>query len=148
MPSITTYADLFRDWRGLASACVQHADRVPGVETFRTDLEATLARAEELKAQQETLESTRLEASKNFRESIQEGEEKARKLRSHVKSVLGTRSPLLPQFGIPVNQLPRPKSRKSAKQAPAPTQGQPAAPANPPQSEAADDPAPAAKTGF
>ncbi len=147
MPSITTYADLFRDWRGLASAAVQHADKVPGVEAFRTDLEATLARAEELKTLQETLESTRLEATKNFRDEIREGEEKARKLRSHVKSVLGTRSPLLTQFGIPPNQLPRPKSRKSAKRAPtsAPAQGQPA---NPPQPEAADDPAPAAKPGL
>ncbi len=147
MPSITTYADFFRDWRGLVSACAQHAEKVPGVEAFKTDLEATLVRAEDLKAQQETLESTRLEATKNFREAIQEGEEKARRLRSHVKSVLGTRSPLLTQFGIPVNQLPRPKSRKSAKQAPAPApvQGQPA---TPPQPEAADSPTPAAKPGF
>jgi hypothetical protein len=145
MPSITTYADLFRDWRGLASASLQHADKVPGVEAFRTDLEATLARAEGLKTLQETLESTRLEATKNFGEVIQEGLEKARKLRSHVKAVLGTRSPLLTQFGIPVNRLPRPKSRKSSKQTPAPAQGQPA---NPPQPAAAADPTPAAKLGF
>jgi DNA-binding protein H-NS len=146
MPDITTYADTFRTWRGLIAASVQHADKVPGVEPFKADLEASLARAEELKTQQETLESTRLEATKNFAAVLQEGKEKVRKLQSFIKSVLGTRSELLKQFGLVPNRLPRPRSRKSRKQPPTPAEGQPA---NPPAPAAATaDPAPAAKPGF
>jgi len=130
MPQIVTYADTFRDWRGLVGAVLQHADKLPGAEPFRAELEAALGKTEDLKQQQETLEATRLAVTKDFQASLEDGNEKTRKLRAFIKSVLGTRNELLPQFGIPVNRVPRPKTNKAKKPGAKPTT--PANPSTPP----------------
>jgi hypothetical protein len=148
MPKLITYADTFRDWRGLIGATNELADKLPGAEPLKAELEASLAKAEGLKLQQETLESTRLATTKDFRDSIQEGQEKARQLRSFVVSVLGTRSELLKQFGLQPNRVPRPKSTKSKKPAPAQEPANPPAPEAAVTASAAPAPAAAAKPGF
>jgi len=131
MPQIITYADTFRDWRGLVGAVLQHADKVPGAEPLRAELEAALSKTEDLKQQQETLEATRLAVTKEFQTALDDGLEKTRKLRAFIKSVLGTRNELLGQFGIPVNRLPRPKTNKSKKPSAKPTAPAPVTPQAP-----------------
>ena len=120
MPEITAYADLFRDWEGLIGACIQKAHLVPGLESLRANLEVTLSLVRDLKIKQEDLTGSRLATTQNLLQAVDEGREQARKIRNFVKSVLGTRSEHLVQFGLTPN---RPKSRNKAKPSTPPAPG-------------------------
>src|SRR6185295_10624802 len=74
---------------------------VPGCEPFVAALQATLARAKELKVQQESLEGNRLGLTESFLRQVDAGKDQTRKLRSFIVSILGPRSPYLSLFGIP-----------------------------------------------
>lgn len=117
MPEITAYADIFRDWEGLLWACIQKANLIPGLEPMRSDLETVLALARDLKIRQEDLAGSRQATTQLLLQTVDEGRELARKIRSFVKARLGSRSEHLVQFGLIPN---RPKSRNKAKQ-PTPT---------------------------
>src|SRR6476469_6174532 len=55
MPTITAYADLFRDWEGVSGACAQNAPLLPKSEAIRPELDAILVQVKDLKIQQENL---------------------------------------------------------------------------------------------
>jgi len=100
MPEITAYAKIFRDWEGLIGSCIQHASLVLGVEPLRTELETVLARARETKVLQESLTGSRQAATQRLQEMVADGRELARKIRFFVRVPLGSRSELLPVFGV------------------------------------------------
>ena len=100
MPEITAYAKIFRDWEGLIGSCIQHGSLVPGVETLRTELETVLAQVREAKVLQESLTGSRQAATQRLQEMVVDGRELARKIRFFVRIPLGSRSELLPAFGI------------------------------------------------
>ena len=100
MPEITAYAKIFRDWEGLLGACLQHAGLVPGVEPLRTELETVLAQVREAKVLQEGLAANRQATTQRLQEMVVDGRELARKIRFFVRIPLGSRSELLPAFGI------------------------------------------------
>ena len=100
MPEITAYAKIFRDWEGLIGSCIQHASQVPGVEPLRTELETVLAQVREAKVLQESLAGSRQATTQRLLEMVADGRELARKIRFFVRIPLGSRSELLPSFGI------------------------------------------------
>ncbi len=131
MAEITAYADTFRDWEGLIGTIVENAALVPGYEPFVASLQATLARAKELKVQQESLEGNRLALTESFLRQVDAGKDQTRKLRSFIVSVLGPRSPYLALFGIPPKPERKIVVRRRRKSKPTATPP----PANPPAPE-------------
>ena len=99
MPEIT-YAKIFRDWEGLIGSCIQHASLIGGVEPLRTELETVLAQVREAKVLQEGLTANRQATTQRLQEMVADGRELARKIRFFVRIPLGSRSELLPAFGI------------------------------------------------
>ena len=100
MPEIIAYAKVFRDWEGLIGACIQNASLIGGVEPLRTELETVLAQAREAKVLQESLAGSRQATTQRLQEMVADGRELARKIRFFVRVPLGSRSELLPVFGI------------------------------------------------
>lgn len=104
MPEIIAYAKVFRDWEGLIGACIQNASLLGGVEPLRTELETVLAQAREAKVLQENLAGSRQATTQRLQEMVTDGRELARKIRFFVRVPLGSRSELLPAFGIKPNR--------------------------------------------
>jgi hypothetical protein len=100
MPQITEHAKIFRDWEGLIGSCLQNESLLPGVESLRTGLETVLAQAREAKVVQESLAGSRQATTQRLQEMVADGRELARKIRFFVRVQLGSRSELLPAFGI------------------------------------------------
>lgn len=123
MPDISAYADAFRDWDGLIGQLNENGTLVPGHEALKAELVATSDEAKVLKIQQESLAGNRKAATDRFLRKVDEGREKARRVRSFIVSVLGPRSPLLPLFGIA--QKPEPTINKKKRKAKPETPGQP-----------------------
>lgn len=119
MPTISSYADLITDWERLLSACEQNANLLQGFD-FDFDAEPLLGILEEvkgLKVVQDRLEGNRQATTQDLNEKCDEGREAARRLRSFIRSRLGTRSEHLPAFGVaPI----RARGRRSLKPPPPP----------------------------
>jgi hypothetical protein len=117
MPDISAYADAFRDWDGLIGQLNENGVLVPGHEALKAELVAISDEAKVLKIQQESLAGNRKAATDRFLRKVDEGREKARRIRSFIVSVLGPRSPLLPLFGIYQKPEPtiNPKKKRKAK---------------------------------
>ena len=131
MPSITAYANLFRDWEGVSGACAQNATLLPKSEALRPELDAILAQAKDLKIQQENFAGNRQAMTQRLLELVKNGQEVARKLRNQIKVELGSKSEHLVQFGVaPLRKQVR-KAAAVKKPAPAvttvPTTTKPAA---------------------
>ena len=111
MPTITAYADLFRDWEGVSGACIQNATLLPKSEAIRPELDAILVQVKDLKIQQENLKGNAQATTQRLGEMVVIGRELARKLRNQIKVELGAKNEHLVQFGIaPI----RKQSRKTA----------------------------------
>jgi hypothetical protein len=100
MPPITADAKLFRDWESTVGASDKNPDLLPGVDPLKSDVQATLAKARDLKIQQEDLEGKRKAVTQQLTAVKQEGRNKVRKLRAFVVSQLGPDSKHLTQWGI------------------------------------------------
>jgi hypothetical protein len=150
MPEITAYAKIFRDWEGLIGSCIQHASLIAGVGPLRTELEAMLAQAKEMKVLQESLTGSRQAATQRLQEMVTDGRELARKIRFFVRVPLGSRSELLTAFGVTPN---RSKLRKTRPGEVAPVSPNPRVPAEPAPAAGAtvpsspEAPSPASKEG-
>jgi len=101
MGKITAKAKVFRDWESLVASCINNGELLPGMDPLKADLEALLAQAKAMKADQENLKGNRQERTQRLKEIILNGEEAARKLRAFVRIRLGSRSEHLVQFGVP-----------------------------------------------
>lgn len=141
MPEITAYAKIFRDWEGLIGSCLQNASLVVGVEPLRTALEAILAQAREAKVLQESLTGSRQATTQRLQEMVADGRELARKIRFFVRVPLGSRSELLPVFGITPTRSKLRKTRPVEVLPPAAGLRVPAVPAVPAKGAEATAPA-------
>jgi hypothetical protein len=112
MAGNTSYGRDLRGLESLVGALNQNGHHVPGHETLKGALAASLEEARVLKEQQESLQGNALAATDRFLDKVDEAEDVARKLRSFIISVLGPRSNLLPLFGIPQKPVPNPNSRR------------------------------------
>ena len=120
------YGKDFRDLEGFIGACNENGSLVPGHEPLKADLANSLEKTRTLKIQQESLQGNSRAATDRFRDSLEESNEKASRLRSFIISVLGPTNPLLSLFGIPPKKVPNPNNRRRTKQkakpqTPAPT---------------------------
>lgn len=109
MAKITAYGSIFRDWEGLLGAVDRNASLLPPTDPLKSALGSVLEKTREMKLQQEDLEAKRQATTQSLRQLVDDGQEKARKLRALVVSTLGSRTELLKQFGIPTR---RRKGRK------------------------------------
>lgn len=104
MPKIKAHGAVFRDWEGLLGALERNMKLLPASDPHRKALESVLARAREMKLQQEDLAGKRQASTQALRQLVDEGREIARKARAHVVSTLGSRTELLKQFGVAVHR--------------------------------------------
>ena len=100
MPKIKAYAPKFRDWEGLMGAVERNSSLLPAVEPHMKALQESLARAKDMKLQQEDLIGKRRASTQVFKQIVSEGDEAARKLRALILATLGSQTELLRQFGI------------------------------------------------
>jgi hypothetical protein len=128
MPQITAQGDVFRDWEAVLGASIQNAALLPGVDALKSELDALLTQAKDLKIQQETLEGQRLAVTQQLMKAIDKGRESARRLRAFAVVHLGTDNKALSQFGVV------PRQRRGARKAKTPATPPPPAvgPAGPP----------------
>jgi len=134
MPKITAQADVFRDWEAVLGACAQNAALLSGVDALKTELEAFLAQARDLKVQQETLEGQRRGLTQKLMKVIEDGRESARKVRAYAVIKLGTDNKALSQFGVAA-RVRRSSRRSKSPGTPPPTVGVAEPPAHQQQTE-------------
>lgn len=118
MAKITAYGKVFRDWEALLGACQQNAALLPGFESLKTEMETLLARARDLKIEQENLNGARKDATQRLRQLLDDGRETARKIRGFIQGHLGSKSERLSQFGISPNGRRSRKAKLGARQPP------------------------------
>lgn len=119
MPPVTANAKLFRDWESAIGATDKNPELLPGAEPFKSDLQASLANARDLKIQQEDLAGKRKAITQQLAAVKKEGANKARKLRAFVVSQLGADSEHLTQWGIKPIGKKRTKAQKAKPAQPA-----------------------------
>jgi hypothetical protein len=95
-----SFADLIRDCESLLQACDANAEYLFGLELVRDPLAQTLETVKTLKATQETSQGKRQVTTQYLIDECERVREAARRVRGFVKSRLGTKSEMLPQFGI------------------------------------------------
>jgi len=100
MPGLTEYGKIFRDWDGLLGAAEKRAALLPGVDDHKAALAALLAKARELKLQQEGFSGDKKATTEQLRSLVKEGRDAASMLRAFVKSRIGLRTEVLKEFGI------------------------------------------------
>jgi hypothetical protein len=100
MPKIKAYGPVFRDWEGLLGAVERNASLLPAADLHMKALQEAMARAKEMKLQQEDLIGKRRASTQAFKQILNEGDEAARKLRALIIATLGSQTELLRQFGI------------------------------------------------
>jgi hypothetical protein len=115
MPKIKAYGPTFRDWEGLLGAVERNASLLPTADPFLKALQEALARAKDMKLQQEDLTGKRRASTQAFKQIVEEGGEAARKLRAYIVATIGSQTELLKQFGISTR---RRKSVKTAEPLP------------------------------
>ncbi|MFL6236244.1 MAG: hypothetical protein ACJ76N_24140 [Thermoanaerobaculia bacterium] len=122
MPKITAHGKTFRDWEGLLGAVERNAAVVTADEPLKTALEKLLAKARDLKVEQEDLQGRSRGATEVLKKTLDEGKETARQLRALVTARLGSKTEMLKQFGIPPGRRRGSRSSKPA-EVPPPTAG-------------------------
>jgi len=111
MATATSFADVILDWERLLAAHEDNSGILGSAEPQRAALEGLLAEARELKARQDSFTAAKQQATDDLGVAVADGREVARRYRSAVKAVLGTRSQRLVQFGI--EPLPERKPRRT-----------------------------------
>jgi len=135
MPPITADAKLFRDWESTVGATDKNPDLLPGVDPLKTDVQASLTQARDLKIQQEDLEGKRKAITQQLSAVKKEGRNKVRKLRAFVVSQLGPDSKHLTQWGIKPIGAVRKKAKTATAVKPKPVSTPPKAQDPPPAPE-------------
>lgn len=113
-----SFADVILDWERLLAAHEDNSGILGSAETQRQALEEFLTSARGLKALQDSHTAAKQEATEDLKFVVHDGSEAARRYRSAVKGVLGTRSPRLVQFGIA--PLPERNPRRTSQPEPPP----------------------------
>lgn len=99
MPDTGNYAKVVQDWKQLLAATEEHAEKLPDVEEERLQLLATLQKAEEAKARQQSHKASGQAATQELEEILIRGRDVAMSLRFAAKLGLGARNEQLVQFG-------------------------------------------------
>lgn len=115
MATAQSFADKIRSWEKALAGYGNNAEALASADPQRQALEQILAKARELKNQQESFIAAKQQLTKEINELMEDGEEAARRLRAAAKANLGTKNERLVQFDVtPI----RPRTRKPKEEAP------------------------------
>jgi hypothetical protein len=120
MPITMAHADIFLEWHEILMAFDDFAEDLASAEPLRAALAESLARATELKARQEHYAALKQQATKELNEEIDTGRERARRVRSIVKGVMGTENERLVQFKVAPRRPHGPRKKATEEAAPVP----------------------------
>lgn len=99
MPKVAL-ADTLSDWGLLLAAAREHLENKPELKEVLEALQERLDRANQLEAERESLQARRQKATQDLRQVKDEGKDYASRVRSILKSLLGTQNEGLTQFKI------------------------------------------------
>ena len=119
MPIKMAHADIFSEWQDILAAFESNAEQLASAEPLRAALAESLRRAKELKADQNHYTALKQRATQELREEIEAGRERARRVCSVVKGVMGTDNERLVQFKVAPRREHGPRKRNKAEQTPA-----------------------------
>jgi type II secretory pathway component PulF len=125
MSQETTNAGMQGDWKRLVVAIEANAAELGHLEVPRVKLGGLLAQAEEINKQHKALTASKLEASRQLKLLMTEGQRLSNALRTMLREHYGIRAEKLAEFGL---QPFRGRNRKSKK---APAEPTPTEPTNP-----------------
>lgn len=100
MPSLNSYADIFRDWEMLLDASARSPEVQPGIEVERLVVEQVLSEVRALKARQDELTALRQQVTQQLKAAVVRGKEAAMQLRAVVKAKFGPRNERLVHFKV------------------------------------------------
>jgi hypothetical protein len=126
MPIKQAHADIFLEWQDILAAFESNADKLASAEPLRAALAESLRRAKELKDDQNHYKALKQRATQELREEIEVGRERARRVCSVVKGVMGTDNERLVQFKVAPRRERGPRKRKKAEQTLAAAESAPA----------------------
>lgn len=110
-----SFGNEMRDMEGALAAFADNAELLGGAEPQRAALAVIVAEIKVLKDRQDSHTAARQEVTQQLREAMTRGREAARRLRSAVRAILGTKNERLVQFKVaPL----RKRSRKAASKLP------------------------------
>ena len=108
MPTVTSQADIMRDWEGLIEAVLRSPEVLPSVEEERLLLFQILGDVQGLKARQEELTALRQETTQKLLDTIARGKEVAIQIRSVLRGKVGAYNERLAYYKIaPIRRRPR-----------------------------------------
>jgi hypothetical protein len=120
MPVPKSFPDTIRDWEKLIAAYLANSQILGAMDHLRLALQAFVDQARELKNEQDVQRGINQRLTQTIQEVIRGGAETARRMRAHVKAVLGTRNELLESFQVsPIRDR---RSRRGDQEQPAPTE--------------------------
>ena len=130
MSQETTNAGMQGDWKRLVMSIEANAAELGHLEVPRVKLGGLLAQAEEINKQHKALTASKLEASRQLKLLMTEGQRLSNALRTMLREHYGIRGEKLAEFGL---QPFRGRNRKSKKvpAEPTPTEPTPTEPTNP-----------------
>ena len=99
MPKVAL-ADTLVDWDSLIAAARRRVEKYPEIAPVLEALETLRDRSKDLRAECQSLQARRQVATQELRQAREDGEESARRLRSILKSALGTQSEALVEFNV------------------------------------------------
>src|SRR5262245_24978572 len=100
MSDIKSFADFISSWQKVLAAYAANADVMTAAAFLRDELEQSLERAVDLKGQQENQKAAKQETTKEIWQVMRVGNEAARRIRNHARSMLGSRSERLAAFQV------------------------------------------------
>ena len=100
MPTISSYADIVRDWEQLLTAAQESSTELTEAERHRAALAQHLEAVKALKAKQDSARAEKQENTRELKRMLAEGRDLAIRLRGAVKASMGPRSERLVKFGL------------------------------------------------
>lgn len=108
MPSLTSHADIIRDWMMLLDASERSPEVLAELEKERERLTQRLAEVHALKARQDELTALRQEVTQQLQAAVAQGKEAAMQFRAVAKGKFGPRNERLVHFKVaPLRKRPR-----------------------------------------
>jgi ABC-type transporter Mla subunit MlaD len=95
-----SFADFVDDWQHLVSAIDSHQEQLEGLGTARATLASLVQSALEKSALQKQLKTQGEDMTDQMRETLEQGNDLARDIRSQIRGKLGSRSLLLKEFRV------------------------------------------------
>jgi len=112
MPKVAL-ADTLVDWDSLIAAARRRVAKHPEIMPVLEVLESLRDRSKALRAECQSLQARRQAATQELNQAREEGQESARRLRSILKSALGTQNEALVEFNVRPRRPYGPRKKRS-----------------------------------